>query len=430
MPMPYQVSETLGKQMSKKLATKRMLVFHSAYTYQQIVNTGMEIFVQARDAGNYFDHILTVSPLASLQYEADHKGFFGKPTFHKLDEKNTILEGRVGRFRLLQNFPRINFLLAQFSLTKTIFIKGNLHNVKLVRAEDPRVNGIYGYFFSSLLRIPLIVGVWGNPGRLRDMNGRPNMPRLFSTMKSEERLEKFVLKRARVVLSQNAENMSYVLDSGVPTERTMFTELGVGIDKSHFLPKSERENVIEDFEAWDCTGKFLIICISRLEKSKMVDHAIKAVSTLKSAGVDFKLILVGDGRELMSLKLLAKDEGLMDNVIFTGNRSQSWIAGALTHININLAPLCGRALLEASLAGCAAVAYDIDWHSEIVISGATGYLVPVLNFRMMGQKTLDLYRNPVLCNTLGANMYEAAKRFARPDSIAQKQLQLYKSLVG
>ena len=187
--------------------------------------------------------------------------------------------------------------------------------------------------------------------------------------------------------------------------------------------------MIQDFEDWNCTGKFLVICISRLEISKMVDHAIRAVSTLRSAGVDFKLVLVGDGRELMSLKLLAEDEGLADNVIFAGNRSQSWISGALTHININLAPLCGRSLLEASLAGCAAIAYDIDWHSEIVISGETGYLVPALDFREMGQKTLELYRNPTLCNTLGANMYEAAKRFARPASIAEKQLQLYKSLV-
>jgi glycosyltransferase involved in cell wall biosynthesis len=413
----------------KKSTSVRLLVFHSAYTYEQIIKTGMEIFVQARDAGKYFDEILTVNPLASLQYENDNKSLFGKPTYYRLDKRNIILEGKVGRYSYLQTFPKLNFLFAQVSLIKTILSKKNLHNVRLVRAEDPRVNGILGYFFSRFLRVPLIVGVWGNPGRLRSMNGKPNMPRLFPTMRSEEMLEKFILKRADIVLSQNMENMSYALDAGVPAEKTMFTELGIGIDRNHFLPLSERENVIQDFKSWDCAGKFLIICISRLEVSKMVDHAVRAVKKLESAKVDFTLLIVGDGRELENLKILVASEKLTNNVIFAGSRSQSWIAGALALADLNLAPLCGRALLEASLAGCPAVAYDIDWHNEIVIQGETGYLVPPLDVEMLGERILQLYLDTHLRKSLGSNMYRKAHEFARQESISLKQLNLYRSLV-
>ena len=54
--------------MTNKPAAKKMLVFHSAYTYDYLKAYGMEIFVQGRDAGDFFKEILTVSPVASLQY--------------------------------------------------------------------------------------------------------------------------------------------------------------------------------------------------------------------------------------------------------------------------------------------------------------------------------------------------------------------------
>jgi hypothetical protein len=151
-----------------------MLVFHSAYTMDYLTKFGMHIFVQSRDAGHFFDSVLTVSPVASLQYPPDDPRIFSAPQLLKLDNYNDILEGRAGRFRQLRNIKILNFLLSQLSLVTSIIKYGKLKEVELIRAEDPRFNGIYGYIFSKLLRKPLVVGVWGNPGRLRKLNGKPN----------------------------------------------------------------------------------------------------------------------------------------------------------------------------------------------------------------------------------------------------------------
>lgn len=406
-----------------------MLVFHSAYTYDFLTKYGMEIFVQARDAGHFFDEILTVSPVANLQYKENDYRNYSKPEFFTLDQRNQILEGKVSRFKFLQDIPVLNFLLAQFSLIFSIFKNGSLGDIQLVRAEDPRLNGIYGFFFSRILRKPLVVGVWGNPGRLRDLNQAPNMPRLFPTMKSEERVEKFILRRADAVLAQNQENLTYALAAGVNPEKTHLTQLGVGIDGSHFLPKELRKNVREDFEAWGAIGTKNLICISRLEALKMVDHAIKASKTLKEAGLDFKLILVGDGREIDNLRMLAINEGLAGEIIFAGNRPQDWIAGALNFIDINVAPLCGRSLLEASLGGLPVVSYDVDWHNEIVIPGITGFLVTNLDFPAMGAAILQLCRNEKLRKQMALSMREKALDMASPEKIAQRQRYIYQELI-
>ena len=415
--------------MNNKPAAKKMLVFHSAYTYDYLKAYGMEIFVQGRDAGDFFKEVLTISPMASLQYSEGDSRNYSKPEFFQLDSKNRILEGRITRYRFLRKVPALNFLISQISLMFSLIRNGKLHDVQLVRSEDPRLNGLYGFVFSKILRKPFVVGVWGNPGRLRELNQSPMNPRLFPTIKSEELFEKFILRRADAVLAQNQENLNYALEAGVDPAKTHFTELGVGINKAHFLAPNLRKNVREDFEAWGALNTCVLVCISRLEASKMVDHAIMSSKTLKDAGIDFKLILIGDGRELENLKSLAKNLDLADEVIFAGNRSQEWIAGALNFVDIDVAPLCGRSLLEASLGGLPAVSYDVDWHSEIVIPGSTGFLVQNLDFTAMGAAILELWKDEKFRTQMAIAMHEKALELASPQKIAMRQRMIYQNLV-
>jgi glycosyltransferase involved in cell wall biosynthesis len=405
-----------------------MLVFHSAYTYDFIKKYGLEIFVTSRDASGVFQDVLTVSPIASLQYDENDNRRFSKPEIFYLDNRNMVIEGKVARFRFLQRFPKLNFLIAQVSLFVFILKHGELTRIALVRAEDPRFNGLYGYLFAQILRKPFIVGVWGNPGRLRDLNSKPIMPNLFKSLKREEQIESFVLRRAKVVLAQNQENLDFAIQSGVEVSKTCITPLALGIHSSHFLPLSERLDVFRDFDEWRAVDCFTLICISRLESLKMVDHSILAVNVLKESGIKFKLILVGDGRESLNLKNLAKNLGLDEHVIFAGNRTQEWISGAMKFVDVNLAPLCGRSLLEASLSGCPAVAYDVDWHSEIVKDGKSGFLIPNLDYKAMGESLVILNRDGVVRMKMRENMQALAKSIAKPADTASLQKNIYKKL--
>ena len=365
----------------------------------------------------------------SLQYAPEDPRIFSAPQLLRLDDHNIVLEGRLERFRFLRRFRLLNFFISQTSLIASIFKYCKLKKVQVIRAEDPRFNGIYGYVFSRILRKPLMIGVWGNPGRLRKLNGKPNQPRLFPSSKAEERIEKFLLRRASIVLAQNAENMSYALEVGIDPQKTRITPLGVGIDKSHFLPLDARQDVSMDLHKWGITDQFVLFCISRLEALKMVDHAIRACKVLDESNIRFKLILIGDGRERNSLEVLAKDLDLEDKVIFAGNRSQEWIAGLMRHADLNVAPLCGRALLEASLSGCPAVSYDVDWHGEIVHSGSTGELVKNLDFDAMGEAVKKLLLDENLRATMARNMKTLAHDLASPERITAEQVKIYSDLV-
>lgn len=414
--------------MSELTSKKKMLVFHSAYTFNDLKERGLEIFVTSRDAGQFFAEVLTVSPVASLQYAHDDPRTLGQPEFMRLDDSNLILEGKIGRFNILRRLKFLNFAIAQFSLFYILIKKGRLRDVELVRAEDPRFNGMYGYIFSRLLRKPLVIGVWGNPAQIRKSTMTPLAPRLFPTVNMEERVERFILTRASMVLAQNSDNIGFAVDLGVKPERTRILSLGVGIDPAHFLAKDERMDISADFQELEISGEHVIVCISRLELHKVVDHAIQACKVLKESHLDFKLLLVGDGREKVNLKKLAKDLGIEKDVMFAGNRSQEWIAGALVHADLSIAPLTGRALLETALSGCPVVAYDVDWHGEIVKSGRTGELVENLNYQKLGEAALRLLQNNSVRIEMGKNMRKLAMELADPEVIIKRQVDIYRSL--
>jgi|688.fasta_scaffold217251_2 glycosyltransferase involved in cell wall biosynthesis len=406
----------------------RMLVFHSAYTFQDIQARNLEIYITSKDAGKFFESVLTVSPVASLQYTAQNPLLFGRPDFYELDGRNTVIEGKTQRFKVFSKLKRLNFVLAQLSLLFALLRDNKLGDTKIVFADDPDFNGLYGYFFSRILRKPLIVGVWGNPARIRELQKMPLMPRLFPSIWIEELVEKFVLRRASLVLVQNLENGNYPLSIGVAPSKIRVLPLGVGIHDAHFKTKSDRMKISEDLEIFDIENRAVLTCISRLEELKLVDHAILACAELKNAGLDFKLIVVGDGREKKNLIQLAKEHDLEDQIIFAGNRSQEWIAGLLAIVDVAIAPLAGRALLEIGLSGCPVVAYDVDWHGEIVQSGVTGTLVANLDYVSLGKSTLELLQNKDLRIRLGQGMRKLSLEIANPIKIIDSQVEIYRIL--
>jgi glycosyltransferase involved in cell wall biosynthesis len=253
---------------------------------------------------------------------------------------------------------------------------------------------------------------------------------MFKSMRQEENLEKFVLTHADLVLAQNKENISYAIEARIPHERTAITPLGIGIDKFHFVPPDLRPSFFMELMELGVAEKLVFVCISRLESIKMVDHAIKACALVAKSGLKFKLIVVGEGREKENLQDLVVELGLKDIVILAGNRSESWIASLMPNVYLNIAPLCGRSLLEASLSGCPAVAYDVDWHSDIVINNETGFLVENLNYVELA-KSIEMFVNAgeARRSEMKRNMYALAQEQASPKILIDRQRKMYEKFL-
>lgn len=403
-----------------------LLVFQSAYSYSRIKELKLESYLHSKDPGHYFSQVLTVNPVASLQ-DPNYFSRGKSVTTQNLDERHILIEGAHQLNILQTKLPKISFLLAQVLLLCRLLISSHAKSIRCVYSDDPEYNGLLGLVLSRILKVPFVVGVWGNPQRIREKTNKPLMPRLFRNVEQESKFERFILCHADAIQVQNRENASYPLSLGIPPSKISYLPLSVGIAKCHFVdPQMRKRLPIQKSRSMEM---FKVVCVSRLEKVKHVDHAIASVSLLTKHGVSFELHLVGDGSELTKLQNFSEKCGISDYVVFHGNKSQDWLAKFLPSMDMAVAPLAGRALLEIALAGVPVSAYDVDWHSDIVESGVSGFLVEYLNNKDLARSILEMYLvGDAKRKEFGVNIREKALSLSDTETLSANQGNFFKAL--
>jgi glycosyltransferase involved in cell wall biosynthesis len=417
--------------MTDDASPRRMLVIDTAYTHDMIKQRGLEDFVTCRDLGGYFDHVWSVHPFASLLVPKGHAGRSGRPATYAISSRHSLVEGKVGRFRALEWLAVPNFLIAQIGLLDSLSKLVRRERIGLVRAEDPYYNGLIAWLLSRIHRVPLLIGVWGNPGAIRAGTGRPIMPRLHRRVWIEEAIERFVLRRADLVLVQNENNRAFVISSGVPRERTAIFVMGNMIHPAHFIDPSDRASGLDDLRqlTFDADDK-VISCIARLIPEKMLDDAVRSVAWLKERGTLVHLLFVGDGGDRDNLANLASELGVSSQIVFAGNRDQEWLARVIPALDSVVSPISGRALTEAGLGAAPIVAYDVDWQGEIIRTGETGELVACGDWEQMARAISRLIDDPAYARGLGSRVRAELMEMMDPEKADRAQAEVYDRLLN
>jgi len=409
-----------------------MLVVDSAYCYEDLRSRQLENFVLARDPGKYFTNILTIHPFAGVQFSSklDKKALYGQPGTYRLDVRNIFVEGKRGRFVWLKRFEKFNYALSLISVLRIVFDLHKKYKFDVVRAEDALVNGFIAWIISSLTRTPLIIGIWANFDAIRRDTQGPIMPRLFKSVRLEKRWEKFILSRAQVVLVGNLDNREFVLGKGVSSSKIEVLPVVFNLNEYHLIEPSQRLSIESDLILLGIKNEHLIICISRLEPVKLVDHVLRAIPYIQSHERNFRVLILGEGSQLDELIELCRELSISEKVVFCGNRSQDWISRLLVHGGIVVSPLTGRALAESAMAGAAIVAYDMEWQGELIQTNVTGELVPHHNFVAMAD-SISRYLNdlPYMKRMGAAVREEILKKMAAID-IAAKTNSIYSKFEG
>ena len=420
-----------AQDLAEKQAPKRhMLVFDPAYTYRIMMERDVAVIVTGRDLNGYFDHIWTVHPVAMLLEPEGSPERIGRPIVHELAPRHTLIEGRMGRYGWLRRIPILNFVLAQMDLMRMLMRLVDAKGIRIVRSEEPHYDGLLAYIVARRKKLPLMIGVWGNPGAVRKQTGRPLMPRLFKRVWVEEIVERFVLRRADRVMVQNEDNRRFVLDQGVPRDKTEIFRFGNVIQPHHYVDPALRQDGAADLAEMGVDRREAVMVISRLQDLKLVHHVIQAVKTLAERGRRVVALLVGEGPYQGELEALATQLGVREQILFCGNREQSWLARVIPCVAAVASPLTGRALGEAALGGAPIVAYDIDWHSELIRSGETGELVPYLDHQAMADAIERLLADPDRAAQLGKNLRSRALDLLDPAAADQAQIRAYEALLG
>jgi glycosyltransferase involved in cell wall biosynthesis len=347
--------------------------------------------------------------------------FEGSMRFINFAKGHIFIESKNAWIDFLAGFPRSNFLLSQFISIIKIRKLVLRENISVLRGCDPFLTGLYGLVISKMTGRPFALRVGADFDLMFNKNKSMIFKKIFKWYALQKMIAKYVLPRADLMMAANQSYLDYALNNGARKEASIITRFGNIIDPVHFTEPATRPL---DRARYPFIGAPFGVYVGRLTKIKLATDLIYVGRELKQRGEfsEINIVMIGNGDLREEMEKMARDFNLGKSMHFVGECRQNDIAGILPHASAYLAPHSGLSLVEAALAGIPLIAYDYEWHPELVKQGLTGELVPHHDWKQMAESFGRIVRDPGYGKMLGAN----ARKLAL-EMMDQKKIQAFES---
>ncbi len=357
--------------------------------YASLVEKGVASMIFERDEGGFFEKVFNVHPYAS------------RTQMLRLNETYRLIEfGPDYPFSILNfKFVKfINYLLKPLPIIKALVQLIKREHVDVIRATDPFLCGFFAWAASKLTGVPFCISIHADYEKRYKLTGKKKgTPLLYGT------LERFVLPRAALVMPIREHLKGAILERGVSPVRIRVIPHGISLDdfshpdiedirKNHGIPPTKK----------------LMSFIGRFSKENYVYDVIELAKRLFKIRNDFVVLLVGDGPERRGLEKRVRECDLSSVVIFTGFLPKEKVISVRRQSLLALCLMGGFSLIEACLAGCPVISYDVEWHYELVKNGETGFLVKESDLEALTRAALYLLDHPKEARQMGASARELA----------------------
>jgi glycosyltransferase involved in cell wall biosynthesis len=287
--------------------------------------------------------------------------------------------GWQNRFDIFNNFKVIKLLGAIKTIFKLIFIFPftiKKYDIKVIRATDPYLMGLIGLFYSKLFNIPLAVSVHSDYALCDEAGGETF--KLLGSRNLANKVEKFVYQSCDKILPISDYLIAQIRAVYPFLDIEKFNKFPHGIDVEDF----DNTPYINLYKKFDISNDKKVICyVARLSKEKNCLDIPFIIEELKKKMSDFVVLIVGDGKEFDFMQNRFKELGLESYVKMVGFQSKEVVFNARKMADVNICLLDGFSLIEAGLSEKPLVAYDTEWHRELVINGRTGILVTASDYK-------------------------------------------------
>ncbi|MEX0844997.1 MAG: N-acetyl-alpha-D-glucosaminyl L-malate synthase BshA [Balneolaceae bacterium] len=173
----------------------------------------------------------------------------------------------------------------------------------------------------------------------------------------------------------------------------------------------------------------VIVHVSNFRKVKRVPEVITVFSKILEAGIESKLLLVGDGPDRQKAEQQCRELGICDHVRYLGKLDQ--VEEVLSIADLFLIPsgseTFGLAALEALSCSVPVISSDIGGLPEVNIHGETGYLCNLDDVDSMADYGVKILTDSDLHKTLATNARKQAERFNQ-DIIVEEYERFYEEV--
>jgi glycosyltransferase involved in cell wall biosynthesis len=408
---------------------KILLIIDTAFSYNSIETKSKREYILQRNLGGFFSTVYNWYPILGAHPADQNVTFEGSMRFINFAKGHVFIESKMAWIGILTGFPRTNFLLSQFISIMKIRKLVLKEKVSVVRGCDPFLTGLYSLIISKMTGRLFALRVGADFDLMYMKNKSMVFKKIFKWYAIQKVIAKYVLPRAALMMAANQSYLNYALDNGARKEASVITRFGNIIDPIHFTEPATRPL---ERAKYSFIGTPFGVYVGRLTKIKMAPDLLYVGHELKQHKEfsDINIVLIGDGDLRNELEKMASDFGLGKSMHFLGECRQDEIAGILPHASVYLAPHSGLSLVEAALAGVPLIAYDYEWHPELVKQGITGELVPHHDWKKMAESFWRILRDPGYGKTLGANARMLAMEMMDQKKIQAIEKEQYKKLLN
>ena len=231
--------------------------------------------------------------------------------------------------------------------------------------------------------------------------------------------------RVDLVITPTEIITKHISDMGV---RTPIKKLPSGIRLGEFTGGNrrwfrERLGIREEED--------VLLYVGRVGREKNLLFLLDAYREIVNAWPKARLVLVGGGPELPTIRSVAEEWGLGDRVILAGPVAPADVkhcyAGADVFVFPSLTETQGLVIVEAKAAGLPAVAVRAFGVTEMIADGADGFLVD-LDREVFAKRVLCLLGDPALRHKMTQNARKNALNFSA-ERMARELMRCYETLI-
>jgi glycosyltransferase involved in cell wall biosynthesis len=282
---------------------------------------------------------------------------------------------------------------------KRLFKTMEKTQLDLISAQDPFECGLAGYFISRTLRVQLHLQI--HTDFLSNYFDRGSWLNFF------RRCIAWFLFHKKVTVRAVSERIKSSIFRKMKFRANAYPRIEVfpvWVDRERFKIAKDTVHLHKKYFGFD----LLILCVSRLEKEKNVDGAIRIIASAKKRNSEavIGLVIVGDGSQKKHLEKLVRSLGLSDRIFFEGEVSDvsPYYKSADMLLVTSYYEGYGRQIAEAVASGCLVVTRDV---------GAAKELISQPNGRVCEEGDEECLINNVLSLGSGSIIREQLKNGAR-----------------
>jgi L-malate glycosyltransferase len=354
----------------------------------------MQLLTQLHASGKCCVHLACLQNRGSLRTEADQLGI-----------------GEIHEYAL-NSFYDPNFLKQLRRLVQ--FIKDNEINVVHTHCFYTNIFGMTGAF---------LAGVRARVTSKGETDG------FRSPM--QKRAERAAFRLSHRVIANCLVVQNQLIREGVTPAKIIQHYNGLDLDRLRVPAGLRREEALAGF-GLPSDRRYMSIVANLRNPVKDHPMFLRAAARVRAAVPDAGFAIAGEGELMESLRELAGQLGIRDDVFFLGrcDRVADLLFASEVGVLSSKAEGFANAILEYMAAGLPVVATDAGGAREAIIEDETGYVVASGDDERMAARIIELLKEPTRARAMGERgKLIAAEKFSC-DRHLQNTLELYDELLS